>query len=337
MVYVYGGVNLYEMWVSYHKFQQKGTLEFLLEKSGCPSAYALNFGRQFERLRCVYQGVAAGGMLGSYSSTYSRAGILFLENEWRPETAISRSYITRVPLIVLVLIEGILNKYQMHDYSFDFTSRLYDKNYSLKEWRKIRIPELNKWMNLNRKTFLAERMNFLRKPLETITADRRYRYVHEYSDTIILNSYWNAYFQDYYHMTINYEEGQSISFCEKSETETESALDLFPSMLYCKAANDRSRQYICADDRFWRKGITVDHPFVKWLLENAFLLNQYYQRQFQQIVDCLCNESGKHILNKCNNIRQQLMKLPEHHGVDVDSFPLLSMDDFWSTGESMDN
>ncbi len=292
-----GGMNLYEMWVSYHKFQQKGTLEFLLEKSGCPSAYALNFGRQFERLRCVYQGVAAGGMLGSYSSTYSRAGILFLENEWRPETAISRSDITRVPLIVLVLIEGILNKYQMHDYSFDFTSRLYNKNYSLKEWRKIRIPELNKWMNLNRKAFLAERMNFLRKPLETITADRRYRYVHEYSDTIILNSYWNAYFQDYYHMTINYEEGQSISFCEKSETETESALDLFPSMLYCKAANDRSRQYICADDRFWRKGITVDHPFVKWLLENAFLLNQYYQRQFQQIVDCLCNESGKHILN----------------------------------------
>lgn len=82
-----GGMNLYEMWVSYHKFQQKGTLEFLLEKSGCNRAYALNFGRQFERLRCVYQGVAAGGMLGSYSSTYSRAGILFLENEWRPETA----------------------------------------------------------------------------------------------------------------------------------------------------------------------------------------------------------------------------------------------------------
>ena len=180
-------------------------------------------------------------------------------------------------------------------------------------------------------------MNFLRKPQETITADRRYRYMHENSDTIILNRYWNAYFQDYYHMTINYEEGQSISFCEKSGTETESILDLFPPMLFCKSANDRSRQYICAEDSLWRKGITIDHPFVKWLLENAFLLNQYYQRQFRQIVDCLCSESGKHILNECNNIRQQLMKLPEHHGVDVDSFPLLSMDDFWSTGESMNN
>ncbi len=330
-------MNLYDVWVSYHDYQQDGTLEFLFEKSGCPSPYALNFGRQFERLRCVYQGVAAGGMLGSCSSEYSKAGILFLENEWRPETAINRSDITGVPLIVLVLIEGILNKYQMHKYAFDLTGMLYNVNYSLKEWREIRTSDINRWMNLNLKAFFAERMNFLRKPLETVTADRRYRYKHEYSDTIILNRYWNAYYQDYYHMTINYEEGQSIFFCEKSETETESALDLFPPMLFCKAANDRSCQYICAEDLFWRKGITVDHPFVKWLLENAFLLKQYYQRQFQQIVDCLCNESGKHILNICNNIRQQLMKLPEYHGVDVDNFPLLSMDDFWSTGESMDN
>lgn len=74
----------------------------------CPSAYVLNFGRQFEKLRCVYQGVVAGRMLGSYSNVYSRAGVLFLENEWR----------------------------------------------------EIRIPELNKWMNINLKTFLAERMNF---------------------------------------------------------------------------------------------------------------------------------------------------------------------------------
>lgn len=169
---------------------------------------------------------------------------------------------------------------------------------------------------------------FLRKPQEAITADRRYRYMYGYNDTIILNRYWNVYFQDYYHMTINYEERQSISFCEKSETETESTLDLFPPMLFCNAANDSSRQYICAEDKFLRKDITIDHPFVKWILDNANLLNQYYQRQFQQIVDCLCNESGKHILNKCNNIRQQLMKLPEHHGVDVGNFPLLSMDDF---------
>lgn len=39
-----------------------------------------------------------------------------------------------------------------------------------------------------------------------------------------------------------------------------------------------------------------------------------------------------HII-KCNNIRQHLIKLPEHHGVDVNNFPLLSMDDVWSIDE----
>ena len=134
--------------------------------------------------------------------------------------------------------------------------------------------------------------------------------MHEYSDTVILNRYWNAYFQDYYHMTINYEEGQSISFCEKSEIETESILDLFPPMLFCKAANDRSRQYICAEDRFWRKGITVDHPFVKWLLDNANLLIKpllgcilrwmlHIRRIACSKSVCLCRESSMHGKNPC--------------------------------------
>lgn len=74
----------------------------------------------------------------------------------------------------------------------------------------------------------------------------------------------------------------------------------------------------------------MDHPFVTWLLENCFLLNQYYQRQFRQIVDCLCDDLAEDIILKCNQIRQQLMSLPEHHGVDVAGFPQLSLEDFWN-------
>ncbi len=329
-------MNLYELWVSYHEYQQAGSLRFPLEKCGCPSAYALGFGCLLEKLRCAYQGVTAGGMLDAYSHKYSRAGIFFLENEWRPETAVSRSDIKGVPLTVLVLIEGILSKYQMYDYNFMCSSYLYNGN-SLKEWRKMRISGLKQWMDLNLEKLFVERKQFLKESLLTINADGQYYYVYSDRNNTILNWYWDAYFQDYYHMTVNYEEGQSISFCEKTEAEKESVLDLFPPMLFCKAANDRSRQYICADFVPWRKGITIDHPFVKWLLENAVLLNQYYQRQFQQIIDCLCNRSREYILQECNNIRQQLMKLPEHHGVDVDGFPLLSKDDFWSMDEPMDD
>ncbi len=66
-----------------------------------------------------------------------------------------------------------------------------------------------------------------------------------------------------------------------------------------------------------------------WLLNNAVQLKKYYQRQVQQIVDCLCDSDGDRIIKECNRIREQLIALPEHHGVDVGSFPKLSRGDFW--------
>ena len=124
---------------------------------------------------------------------------------------------------------------------------------------------------------------------------------------------------------------------KRDEIGDESALDIFPPMRFCKAANDRSRRYICFEDPVGRKGITLDHPFIVWLLDNAILLNQYYQRQFRQMVDGLLHSSAESIVREFNQIRQQLMSLPEHHGVDVNNFPQLSMDDFWSADDSRIN
>lgn len=132
-------------------------------------------------------------------------------------------------------------------------------------------------------------------------------------------------------MTINYEEGQKISFFEKEGNELEKDFDLFPPMMFCRAANDRSRQYLCCSEDDFRRGITLDHPFAAWLLNNAVPLNQYFPRQFQMIVECLCNDSEEGVIEKCNSIRRQLTALPEHYGVDVSALPELSSRDFWST------
>lgn len=35
------------------------------------------------------------------------------------------------------------------------------------------------------------------------------------------------------------------------------------------------------------------------------------------------------IISGVNDIRQQLISLSEHHGVDVNGFPQLSEEDFW--------
>lgn len=134
-------------------------------------------------------------------------------------------------------------------------------------------------------------------------------------------------------MTINYEAGQIICFCEKEGNETDEIFDLFPPMMFCTAASDQSRQYICNANYRTRRGITADHPFIIWLLKNAVQLNRYYQRQFQQIVNCLCESSAETIVKECNRIREQFIAFPEHHGVDVSSFPQLCLDDFWSMEE----
>ena len=130
-------------------------------------------------------------------------------------------------------------------------------------------------------------------------------------------------------MKINYEKGQVISFFKKKKNEPDEIFELFPPMLFCKAASEKSRKYLCCVDPSWRKGITLDHPFVIWLMKNAILMNKYYQRQFKQIIDCLRYKSATVIIVEVNAIRQQLISLPEHHGVDVYNFPQLSRDDFW--------
>lgn len=100
-------------------------------------------------------------------------------------------------------------------------------------------------------------------------------------------------------------------------------------MRFCKATNDRSRRYLCGAKLIYRKGLTLDHPFVIWLVKNAFSLNKYYQRQFIQIIDCLRFKLARDIICEINAICQQLISLPEQHGVDVYNFPQLSSDDFW--------
>lgn len=319
-------MSLYEAWKAYHDHQQYINMVFLLEECGCPSIDVLTAHRQDESVACAYQGIAAGRMSDMYSSVDSYVGVFFLENEWRPVAEVSRFLIKEIPLKIMVVMSGILSKYKMLR-ERGFANKL--GNHSLKEWRKTRIPHLKQWMDINQKNFFLERMQFLKKPLWEEDNNGFNTYMYDYSDYSVLDKYQDAYFQDYYQMTINYEEDQTISFCKKDAVEAESILDIFPPLMFCEAASERSRQFICAEDSSYRKGITRNHPFVIWLLENAFLLNQYFQRQFQQIVDCLCYSDGEDMIQTCNHIRQQLMSLPEHHGVDVRGFPQLSMEDFW--------
>lgn len=203
-------------------------------------------------------------------------------------------------------------------------------NFTKGDWKKIENTPLQQWTMENLKNYFEKRIDFLKKPsLENRYICHRYIDTDDNAELLLLNMYQDAYLQEHNLMEIDYEKGQAISFLEKEKNESDEILDLFPPMRFCKAMNDKSRRFLCSAEPDYRKGITLDHPFMIWLMKNAVLMNKYYQRQFRQIIDNLRYSDARDIISGVNTIRQQLISLPEHHGVDVYNFPQLSSDDFW--------
>ena len=320
-------MDLYEAWRIYHDSQQETRAIISIAEIGCPDIVQVC--SEYGRIICVYQGLVVDDLAGYHSPDGNNVAVFLMEGAWKPMVDISRSRVSGLPLITLLAINGILNKHQMlGELGITWGCLEGWRNCTLKEWKKIKDSQFDRWLRKNQEYLFIEAMGKLQKSCEDSRIDDFSLY--GYNDYAVLYKYLMVWFQEKYRLIINYEAGQVISFCEKEGNEIDETLDLFPPMMFCVAANDQSRQYICSADYFTRRGITADHPFIVWLLNNATQLTRYYQRQFQQIVNCLCQDCATDIVEECNRIREQLIAFPEHHGVDVSSFPQLCLDDFWS-------
>ncbi len=327
--------KLVDIWRLYNNDQQKAEMRFYAIECGCPDIALLSLWRQYESIKCIYQGIIAGDI---EANTFFEGGIFLLENMWKPFVEISRSKISDLPLTVFIAIAGILVKYQILRSLRESLGEFEEwKTSTLKQWREARNFRLGEWMRKNLKDYFIINMLLLGKA--TQNPDISEFTINPYLNTVdtIMFKYLIANLQDVYEMTICYEDGQIISFYEKKDNSLEDSYDLFPPMMFCKASSRRSRQYICCANSVIRRGITLDHPFIEWLLDNSFKLKQYYERQFQRIVTSLCAGDADAIIKECNRIREQMISLPEHHGVDVNAMPRLSEDDFWSWEEWFDH
>lgn len=325
-------MELYEAWCAYWDHEQIAQMELSVEDCECPTIESLSLNKYNDQLAYTYQGVTAGDCEDlRFFANQNDCAMFLLGSMWKPRVEVSRSRISGLPLNVLLAIYGVFRKHGMRV----ILGGLNDwKNSTLKEWREAQIPQMDQWMRKNLGNYFTEIKNNLQKPLDIEKVGFRISTnLYIFADDTILFKYLAAYLQDNYHMTINYEEGQTISFFAKDGDKMEQDYDLFPPMMFCKAASDRSRQYLCCSEAKFRRGITADHPFATWLLNNAVPLNQYFLRQFQMIVKCLCDDSEEDVIEECNSIRRQLTALPGHHGVDVSAFPELSSRDFWSVEE----
>lgn len=325
-------MDIYAAWKAYHDYRQEKEFSFSSVDCGCPGLDMGHENVNGTNVVYAYQGVLADCYKSSHNYFSMGIGnrvIFFLENECRPTVEVSRSEITGLPLKTLIALGGISYKNEIMEEVSDQIGEIW-RNASLQEWRQAREYSLEQWMNRYLEKYFenkkqGDQESWCRGTNQSIN----FAVTYLYNTYKVLDKYLKAHLQDKFFMTICYEEGQKITFLDKTGEDREEVYDLFPPMMFCKAASDQSRKFICHADSYIRRGITSDHPFVVWLLENSVRLNKYFQRQFRQMIKCLCEDEADDILQICDMIREQLLALTDRHGVDISSMPQLREDDFF--------
>lgn len=279
---------------------------------------------------CAYHGIFAGAIGTASIWEGDCMGIFFLEDAQRPNVDMGRTKVSALQLSSTSAISCLLKKINANA-ELITGIRFY---YSLEDWRTLRESDLGKWIS----GFLNCNIS---SPEEAATLLQKINYniakgdflneygliVSEFDINIANNNFILAYLQDTWEMTIDYSKEQKIEFSEKINQNI--TYDLFPPMMFCKAADNNSHQYLCSGDADNRKGITADHPYCIWLLKNASTLSRRLNHQFMQIVTSLCEEDSDTLIQTLNTLREQLCTFAQTYNIDMRTCPILTEDDFW--------
>lgn len=259
--------------------------------------------------------------------------LLLLDNELRPTVKASRSEISNIPIELIVAIQGALFVW-CHGSEGGISSTHWSVPL-LSTWRKLRNTNLNTWIWNYLGNYFKGAEEKYANPISLWDKSEFVIGKDWLGRTTAIKAFLMAWLQDNYHIKVNFEAGQVITLANKSFEEDTSAYDLFPPMMFCSAATQASCSFLCSKYGFHRRCINVDHPYGTWLIKNAAVLNKYYNRQFKQIIEVLCNaESERSIIDVCNGIREQLLAFPNRHGVDMTACPQLDDADFWEPKEA---
>lgn len=329
-------ISLYPIWQMWRDAQQ--SKKFTINMYAFPTIMPITPDLFFNG-RCSYHGVVAGQLFAS-SLNASFDAIFFLESPWRPAVDIGRSVLLNVPLEIYATICGILATLDFND---DFDKIYFDffrqrgKFWTLSEWRKLITSSLGDWLKQTLEDRLLKIKHGLQEgqDLEELFALGQNRFDHLKTVKQFWNWYLISYFQNTYDMTISYTKKQVVTFYDKTQVDIETSYDLFPPMMFCKAATEQDRRYLCSSNSQSRYAITADHPFTIWLLNNVELLNLYCPQYFRTIVECLCEYDAKSMIQRFCNLREHLMTLPKKYGIHMDAFPKLDISDFWDEEETI--
>lgn len=325
------GISPGAVWRMWMDSLQNKRLDISFQELGIPVIDSLTGGGNRFGLICSYRGVIAGH-IDLMRSADRYAILLLLDNELRPTVKASRSAVSNIPLEMIVAISGMIGVW-----GFDYGQILNISDWSvplLLDWRKLSNTKLKDWLWDNLKYYFGGIKEKIGTP---IFRGDKINFGIRGSRLRMKNILWSflmASLQDSYQMQVNYEDGQVITFINKSFDEDAGLYDLFPPMMFCAAATETSRRFLCSEDADLRRCINVDHPYTIWLLKSAAVLSKYYNRQFKQIVNALCNLDSEDIIDICNRIREQLLSFADCHGIDMTICPQLKEANFWVPAEA---
>lgn len=328
---------VWEMWLDSWQIKKLG---FSFQELGLPTLASLTGRGKQAKLTCGYRGIIAEDVYQFSWDDYLRGFytnddymmLILLDHELRPKMKASRSDIVSMPLEVIVAIRGIMHVWIPYS---DHPSHLWEWSIPLlPAWRDLRNTKVEHWIWDNLQGYFRDLKEDCEKEIYVWDKSNLCSGGNWPETREVLQSFFMASLQDSYQMEVDYEVGQVITFADKSPEEDDGPYDLFPPMMFCSAATEASRRFLCSEDKNLRRCINVDHPYGAWLMKNAVVLNKYYSRQFQQIIEALRNSDSEKIMDVCNWIREQLLSFPNRHGVDVTSCPQLSEADFWVPKEA---
>lgn len=329
--------NISEIWRIYIDEKQSVGMKINLNNKINPKLMELLNIRESSYVSLFYQGVLVDNAY-MYCSEYRKSDIIwFLENELQPNVDIGRNGIISLPMEAIMAICVNVHDFDNDFFYTDHFEMLESvKKNTLPKWRCLRYIDIGRHILKTQNKLILYMQEFLENKIEF---DGSFNINIGFDNFSINKTYNNvclkiiyrfilAYFQDIYDMRIYYEEGQKITFNEKKNSKDDS-FDEFPPMMFCKAGSNISRRYLCCSDSTRRRGITLDHPFAKWLIKNAKKIKNQFPRQFYQIINRLCNSDAQTIIKTVNELCHQITQLNVHCDFDLASFSMLTENDFW--------
>lgn len=318
-------MDLSLVWEIYMNNFHEKKLVFNVKNYGCLSLDSIFDCLRVTETAYVYKGIVAGQKeVSRHSMNQSGASLFLLDGEWKPAVEVNRARITGLPLKPLTAICAILDKNEMNHDS-EINNLMKFERITLEEWRSVRESSTGRWIDEN----LNIRMRGIMYKFQR-RRDKDLRFLGFHYLKQVLEQYALAYLQDHYFMTINYEEGQIFMFHKKQKEDFQYEYDKFPPMMFCKAASAKSCNYICHKKVAFRRGITMDHPFICWLLANAAELRLYLNSQFQLLVEYFCQRDAEDIIHIYNVIYKQVCSVSKRYGLNIRDMPQLAMSDFWT-------